>query len=377
MRKAVMILIALICVGAAVNRNAFKSDISNRAVVQGVGIDINDDGTYTVTLEIINTENYSTGERSAKPIMNLRTLKGTTVSSAIKSAYSIDGKTPVLSQNRVIVIGKGLAQKGIMPSLDFFIRDAENYPTVQIVTVEKKAADFFKEASSEATVVSRNIEKILLTADEDTAVSSITLCELVNDYKSADNSFYMPIIKTFKEKDSTQVSSNGTAIFKDGKFVCSLSEKETSSLNYLCNNARKGTINFLFDGESASISIINSKIKRTVDYSSGKPHFIIKIKLDADIAEIDSDSAYNPSKEKVIEIANTAAENLKFDIEQFCKKLYFEEKTDAPGLSRLIYIYYPEKFKKYEKNLSEIMTESQYTAEVEIKIRRIGQDYSS
>lgn len=377
MRKAVVFLIAVLCVGAVLDRNAFKDDISHRSVVQGVGLDINDDGTYTVTLETINTENYSSGEKTAKPVMNVRTLQGKTVSSAIKSAYSVDGKTPVLSQNRVIVIGKDLAEKGIMPSLDFFIRDAENYPTVQMVAVEEKAADFFKNASGETTVVSRNIESILLTSDEDTQVSSITLAELVNSYKSAGHSFYMPIISTLKENNSTEVVAKGTAVFNDGKFVFNLNEEETSALNFIDNNVRKGTVNFLFDGVPASVSIIKSKIKREIDYSSEKPNFSIKIKLEADIAEIDSDTAYNPSEDEVQALAKCAEENLERDIEALCRKLYAEKQTDAAGLSRLIYIYYPNKFRAEEKNLSEIMTDSQYSAEVEICIRRIGQDYSS
>ena len=343
MRKAVMILIALICVGAAVNRNAFKSDISNRDVVQGVGIDINEDGTYTVTLETINTENYSNADGAAKPVMNLRTLKGKTVSTAIKSAYSIDGKTPVLSQNRVIVIGKELAGKGILPSLDFFIRDAENYPTVQIAVVEGKASDFFKNASSESTVVSRN----------------------------------MPIIETFKEKDRPEIKSKGTAVFKEGKYVCNLNEEETSALNFLCNNARKGSVDFNTDEDSAAISIIRCKTVQKVDYSAENPNFYIKIKIDADISEADSSTGYSLSESEVDALKGYAEEKIKNDIEKLTRKLYSEEKADVAGLSRLIYIHYPELFRKNEKNLSEIMTESQYFAEVEICVRRIGQDYVS
>lgn len=377
MRKAVVFVIAVLCAGAVLNRNSFKDDISHRAVVQGVGIDINEDGTYTVTLETINTENYSSSERTASPVMNLRTLKGKTVSAAIKSAYAVDGKSPVLSQNRVIIIGKELAEKGIMPSLDFFIRDAENYPTVQMVAVEEKAADFFKNASSETTVVSRNIESILLTSDEDTKVSSVTLAELVNYYESAGHSFYMPIISIIKEKDKPQVTAKGTAVFKEGKFVCNLSEDETSALNFLCNKVRKGTVDFLSDGVPSSISIIKSKMKRDIDFSSENPSFLLKVKIEADIAEIGSDTAYNPSEDEVKALAKKAEKNLKSNIESLCKKLYTEEYADAAGLSRLIYIHYPEKFRENEKNLNEIMTNSQYSAEVEIRIRRIGQDYSS
>ena len=377
MRKAVIILTCIVCLGAILNRNTFKDDISNRSIVQGVGIDINDDGTYTVTLEIINTENYSNADGTAKPVMNLRTLNGKTVSSAIKSAYAIDGKTPVLSQNRVIVIGKKLAEQGIMPSLDFFIRGSENYPTVQIATVEGKAEDFFKDASGETTVVSRNIEDILMTSEEDMSVSSITLCDLVNHYKSAGASFYMPIISTFEGKEKKEITSKGTAVFKEGKLVCNLSEEETASLNFLCNCARRGAVDFSYNGVPASISVIQNSTKKKVDYSSENPQFFFKVKIKADLAEIDSETVYNPTQTEVDAMKECAEEKIKSDIESLCRKLYRQEKADPLGFSRLIYIYYPEKFRAQEKNLSEIMTNSQYSVEVEICIRRLGQDYSS
>lgn len=377
MRKAVIALVLVLCVGAVANRSAFKEDIRNRSVVQGIGIDLNDDGTYTVTLETINTENYSNAEKSATPVMNVRTVNGKTVNSAIKSAYDIDGKTPVMSQNRVIVIGKELAEKGVMPALDYFIRDAENYPSVLISVSETKAADFFKKATNETTVVSRDIENIILTSDEDISVSSITLCELVNRYKSAGSSFYIPIVSTLKEGDKEEVAVKSTGIFKDGKLVCSLNEDETASLNFLCNAVKKGAVDFFCEDEAAAISVIKSNTVRKVNYDSETPSFFVKIKIEADIAEVEGGTTRNLSKDEVEKLRKSAEEKIKGNIESLCRKLYSQNKADAAGLSRLIYIYYPEKFRAQEKNLSEIMTKSQYSVEVEVSIRRIGQDYSS
>lgn len=377
MRKAVIALVCVLCIGAVANRSAFKEDIRNRSVVQGIGIDLNDDGTYTVTLETINTENYSNAEKSASPVMNVRTVSGKTVNSAIKSAYDIDGKMPVMSQNRVIVIGKELAEKGVMPALDYFIRDAENYPSVLISAAEMKAADFFKKATSETTVVSRDIENIILTSDEDISVSSITLCELVNRYKSAGSSFYMPIVSTVKEGDKEEVAVKSTGIFKDGKLVCSLNEDETASLNFLCNKVKKGAVDFSCEDEAAAISLIKSSTVRRVNYDSENPTFFTKIKIEADIAEVEGGTTRNLSKDEVEKLGKSAEEKIKGNIESLCRKLYSQNKADAAGLSRLIYIHYPERFRQNEKNLSEIMAKSQYSVEVEVSIRRIGQDYSS
>lgn len=136
-------------------------------------------------------------------------------------------------------------------------------------------------------------------------------------------------------------------------------------------------MDFNTDEGSAAISIIRCKTVRKVDYSAESPNFYIKIKIDADISEADSSTGYSLSESEVDALKGYAEEKIKNDIESLTRKLYSKEKADAAGLSRLIYIHYPELFRENEKNLSEIMTESQYFAEVEICVRRIGQDYVS
>lgn len=377
MRKTVVIIACVLMIASIMNRDAFKEDISKRTVVQGVGIDLNDDGTYTVTLETINTENYSNADGTASPVMNIRTLSGKTVYSAIKSAYSIDGKTPLMSQNRVIIIGKSLAEKNIIPALDFFIRDAENYPSVLIAMAETSAEDFFKKSTNDSSVVSRNVERIILTAQEDLTVSSISLCELVNRYKDGASSFYMPIMSVEKVGEKANAVSKGTAIFKNGKLSLTLNEPETVCLNFLCNKAKKGAIDISVNGVPAAVSIIKSQTMRKLDYQSDFPRFNIEIKATADLAEL-SDKTISSITDKDINKIETNAEiKLKSEIQDFCEKIYKVNKTDPVGLSRLIFIYYPEKYRQQKENLNEIMTQGQYNVEVDIKIRRVGQDYSS
>lgn len=377
MRKAVIILACILCAIALFNRDAFKEDISNRTVVQGVGIDLNDDGTYTVTLETINTENYSISDGTASPVMNIRTLKGKTVYSAIKSAYSVDGKIPLMSKNRVIIIGKKLAEKGVMPALDYFVRDAENYPSVLIATVDGSAEDFFKKTTDDSSVVSRDVENIILTADEELTVSSVSLCELVNRYEDGARAFYMPIISTQKDEEKEVAISKGTAIFKEGKYVSNLSENETASLNFLCNKAQKGALEFSVDGIPVAISVINSSTFREINYDGEAPVFTVKISVKADIAEYGNKTEKNISEADIEKIKEYAEEKLKGDIEALFEKMYKSKNTDAVGLSRLMYIQYPQKYRQNIKNLNEIMNESQYSVEVKFSIRRLGQDYSA
>lgn len=60
MRKtAVVIAVAIIALFSFNERELYKKDIRNRLVIQGIGIDREKDGAYTVTLQAINTGSQS------------------------------------------------------------------------------------------------------------------------------------------------------------------------------------------------------------------------------------------------------------------------------------------------------------------------------
>ncbi len=377
MRKLAIALATLICVFSFFNSDVLGEDITKRTVVQGVGVDINDNGNYIVTLETINTENYSNSEGAASPVMNVNSFEGKTVYSAIKSAYSSFGKLPLLSQNRVIIIGESLAKEGVISALDFFIRDAENYPSVLVATVKMSAKDFFGKASTDSSVVSRDVENIILTANDDLTVSSITLCELVNRYKDITSSFYMPILDVQKDDSKPIVVSKGTAIFKKGKYVSSLNESETATLNFLCNNAKNGALDLNVDGNSVALSVIESSTVRTVNWSGDNPVFNIKIKVKADIAEMSNGTNTTISSKTMEQITKSAEEKIKENTEKLYSELINDYETDAIGISRLAYIRFPKKFKKANENANEILANSQVNIGVEFNIRRVGQDYSA
>lgn len=374
MRKAAIALACIIALCTAGTGNLLNNDISKKSVVQGVGLDINPDGTYSVTLEIINTENYSNSDTTAKPVMNVRTFTGETVTEAIKSAHSIDGKTLTLSQNRVIIIGKKLAEKGIMPALDYFLRDAENYSSTLIGMADSDAKELFSSATSESKVVSRDIEKMMLTSKDDLTVTSIELYELVNRYKSAGSCFYMPILTVEKNGDKSETASKGTAVFRDGKFVTGISSEETESLNFLCDNVKTGIVSFNMDENHGALCIIKNKTAINVQMTGGLPEFNIKITLEADLAEFDYGIYEEITQSDIESFCKSSEEKNKRSIEALVNKLYKDDRVDAPGLSRLLYIKFPSFYRNEEKNLSEVMANSRYSVEVEVKIRRTGQE---
>ena len=82
MRKVGIVILALIVSIFSFNGNEiFKKDIRNRLVIQGIGIDVEDDGKYSVTIQAIDTDaqSASSSDDASKPPLKTFDVKGDTI----------------------------------------------------------------------------------------------------------------------------------------------------------------------------------------------------------------------------------------------------------------------------------------------------------
>lgn len=382
MRKtAVVILVLLISLFSFNERELFKKEIRNRLIIQGIGIDRENDGSYSVTLQAINTSAQSSsggdsGGGGQSPVKIYR-VKGDTVYSAVKSASEYEGKVPLYSQNRVIVIGRDTAEKGLGGVLDFFVRDVENSAAVRIAVADGRAEEIMGTVSENGEVIARNIEQSILASEYEPEISELQLYELVDRIKDGTNSFSMPVIalKEEGEKKEKRVEIKETAVFKGEKLSGTVSSDETIMLNFLTNSSYNGALSFDTEDGRTALSIVDSKTRRSVKLENGRPRFIFSLKVQCDIAEIYNGADKSIDREKLSKLEAETEKYIKTETEKVIEKLYKNMECDVPGVSRLIYIKYPSFYRENKKDLSTVMREGQYGVEVKATVRRVGQEF--
>lgn len=355
----------------------YKNDISNRLIIQGIGIDKEDDGGYTVTLQAINTSTYSASvqESGSEETVKIYKVHGDTVYTAIKGVVSFEGKIPLYSQNRVIVIGKATALGGIEGVIDFFARDAHNGPSVYVALAENRA-DEILEAKNSGEVIADSIDDTIEAAKYNTGIFKLELYELVNRYLDKDSCFAMPVLSLEEAEGQKNVQIKETALFCNAKLKSTLNGDETSMLNFLCGRVYNGEFSYKTDeNEKVAMSIVNCNVYRTVKILDGTPHYTVKIKLSTDVAEIYNGIEKSLDRQRLEELSQYAENYLKTESEKVLSKLYEGEVCDAPGYSRLIFQKYPSVYRDNEENLNALMAKSRYSVEVEVKIRRVGHEF--
>lgn len=379
MRKALIVLLVFFMAFYTFNsEEIYKKDIRNRLVIQGIGIDVEDDEKYSVTIQAIDTnaQAATSSDGASQPPLKTYKTKGDTIYTALKSVTETEGKIPLYSQNRIIILGKSITEENMSDVIDFFVRDVENSSSVYIAAAEKTAGEILEAKNGQEYISARSIETGISSYEYDARIFELQLFDLINRYNSGTKDFAMPLLSLKEEKGEKSVEISGTALFNSTKYREKISKDETVFLNILYDKLNNTALSYDIDNDQkVSLNIVDSKTTRKVDINNGQPAFKIKVKMEADIAEI-SGGVSSAMKEKDIEkIALIGEKYIEKETKNLIYSLYEEYNSDSVGLGRLIYILHKDFYKTHEKNLDSVLQNSIYEVEVDLKIRRIGHEF--
>lgn len=378
MRKAIVTIIAITLVIFVFNeKEIYKKDIRNRLVIQGIGIDLNEDNSYTVTLQAIDTNapSSASSEGASQPPIKAYKIEGDSIYTAIKGVTEIEGKIPLYSQNRIIILGKSITEGKMDDVIDFFVRDVENSSSVFIASAENTANEILQAKNEGEYISAKSIAVSINAFEYDAKIFGIRLYELINRYNSGTKDFALPLLSVTEEENRKSVEIIGTAIFNNTHYRAFLPKENTTYLNFLSDKVYNTAISFNYNNTRVSLNIIDSKTKRSIQIDDNTPKFKIQVEISADIAEISGGVTEVLDRKQLKSLKKEAESYIKTNIIETWKMLYENYESDASGLARLLYIFHSDFYKANEKNLDNIMAESLYEVEITLKIRRVGHEF--
>lgn len=379
MRRASIVLLAIIFAIFAFNdEEIYKKDIRNRLVIQGIGIDIEKDNSYTVTLQAIDTNSSAaaSSDDASQPPLKVYKVKGDTIYTAIKTVTESEGKTPLYSQNRIIILGKSITEENMDNVIDFFVRDVENSSSVYVAAAEKTAAEILEAKNGGEYVSARNLKNSIDSYEYDARIFATSLYELISRYNSGTKDFAMPLLSVKEENEEKDVEIIGTAIFNDTKYREYISKDDTIYLNMLYNRVNNTALSYSGeDNTRISLNVVKSKTKRTVSLENGTPTFKITVTINADISEISGGVGSAMKNSDIENYKKRGEEYVEKQLHSLISTMYDRYESDAAGLVRLLYICEQDFYRENEKKLDEVMKNSIFEIECKINIRRIGHEF--
>ena len=141
MKKYILVLIIVV-----VLFNGFSNlrEITDLAIVTIMGLDVDENGTYTATIEIIDGDK----EDSSKTIVEFAT--GNSIQEAIRNIIDKTQKRLYLAHLETLIVSEKIAKDGLDNIVDFFIRDNDGSNNFYLfISKDVEAREIINKASEE------------------------------------------------------------------------------------------------------------------------------------------------------------------------------------------------------------------------------------
>ena len=370
-RSAALFLIIIFLFNLTACGSENSAELKNRLIIQGIGLDLTKDGKLELSVQTLNTDvaTHASSNSEPKMLVKLYCVTADTLSEAVKKLSELTGKNPVLSQNRIVIFGRKLAESGVGKYLDDFFRNDENRFSVLTCVCDGKAKELINAYLGENVIPARLVEKILLTADENFYITNLSILQLNNSVLNK-TACAIPIAEISKEGETDSLNIIGCACFVGGKMQAVFDENTAAGINILNGKIKKAFFGVnLNDGTNVSFEILKCRTSVSTKSIDGKLSFDIKIKAMLSVDEIDSAFQNNESVEK---LCQAAEDYIKALTENSIDKCIVKNKIDVFGLSRYAKRKMPELTDKNKTEAIELLRQADYNISAVFKIKRMG-----
>lgn len=330
-RKIVCIVtILLLCLSLA---SCDYINIESLAVVVGLGIDKNDDGTYHLSAEIGDPpQDSSKGALESK----IAESDGVTIADAMNRLIEHLPGTMYLRHCYLIVVGEKMARE---EGFEALIKDAMHMLQFQastLVAVSKgcSAGDIIKAKLNMKPLISIEIRDELEAASKYSGETMQVEQYSLYDKILTSGTMLIPAISIEYEDDEERATLDGIAVITENKLATYLSKEDSCFCIFALGEQIRGQYTFMdpSDGELLTIKLETGSTKIYTEESDDG--LTVKFKLEASGKIIDNDGIkltyWQDSSE---ELLSEIEDDLASSIEKTVKKIQNEFSADVFGIA--------------------------------------------
>lgn len=350
-----------------------KSEVTSRVVVTAVGIDFMDNEKYAMAVQAIETMktsgSLSEQEDNATKVYE---IEGRSVAGAIQAFATENGRDTYILHNRLIALGMELiSERELSLVLDYFMRNHESRPLVDMVVCRGKAAEVLQVPSASYPIPAEQVEKLLEEGQRWGTVAHTTLLDVERAMSGMWDAI-MPIIKVDDSGEEPRLMTDGTAVFQGGTLAGELDENGTRGLLFAMDRIKECLyVLKMDDGRSVTAEIhkSNTKIKLEKD-GNGGISYAFSIDCRAEITEEYGEEALNT--EQLAQLNSLLTQAIKADAEYALEQTMHQFGCDPLGLRRMVMKKYPDAIRGQEDEWEQQLRSCTFTVDVDAYVDRSG-----
>lgn len=297
--KATQIIVCVCLIATVFGGCQNAQGLSNLTIVQGVGIDKNDDKTK-VSLQYLNLNKSSSADSLGDKITAVASGEERTVNGAIFNASKMLSKSMFFGQNKIIVFGSDYIQDGLRRGVDYLTRSVDSRPDVLLALSSEKASDIIESKENDARIPTESIYELLTVGEQNGYSAAVTVNQLQNLYIDGMTDVYLPILSPGEDC----AKCDGIAVFSKESYAARLNDDETFGLLLIKGRAKGGTLeieNSSLGNICVQLSKASSKRGATVKNGKITYNCTVSVQLMLDEIQHGISTAVSPDQAKQIE----------------------------------------------------------------------------
>jgi spore germination protein KC len=394
-RTRLLLMLALLGTLCSAGGCRDRVEISELGIVSALGIDLAPEpGMYEVTAQVVRpsgvgTVNAASGGRPFAVV----TTTGNSVFDAVRKATTISSRRLFFSHDRVVIIGRTLAERGVYPVIDLLVRDEEFRPDLQLLVATGKAKDVIYSVTEFERVPGVGLAKLL---NASMATSSIGLSKLQHFRRSlASLPGLQPVASLVDSVTAASVGDDrsfvgskvspeqgsvperilrlvGTAIFLDDRMVGTLDLTESRGYRWVVGEVDSGIVNIRMpeSGQLVDLEIVATKSNIKVEMDGDTPKVSVLLQASAQIGSQEGDDNLT-SIESLEQVEAQYAAAVQHEVAAAIAKAQ-QQQTDIFGFGDKLRAKQPQAWKQLKETWPETFSKLQIEIAVRTHVDRYG-----
>ncbi|SDZ67664.1 spore germination protein KC [Evansella caseinilytica] len=353
-----------------------RQEVDSISIVMGIGLDIAENSeqvrfTAQVFKPVEQKEGGREGGGGEVSFWNVES-SGETVSSAVQSALHEAPRELYFSHNQIVIFGQNLAKNGILPHMDFFVREHSNRLTIQVLVAKNQAGEILATPAHLEKMPALDMRDLIEAQTEVSQSGTVNLKQIMTRLMSTTTAPIAPLIEVSEQGSEQTVRLSGTAVFKKDKLVGELDQRETRGMLWVLGEVRRGVIEVACPESGGKVALITilSKPKVVPVEEHGKVKIIIDVKEEGILGSQSCPENFS-SPEKNKQLEEMKADAIHQEIRKAITKAQ-ELNADIFGFGDAVHRKYPKLWKQLEQDWDTIFPDMEIDLAVETIVRNEG-----
>jgi spore germination protein KC len=371
------ILLSLLAVLMLVSGCWDKKELNEVAVVIGVGVDLDPDGKYQVTAQVIKPTTQganSAGGGSELPTWSISS-SGKTYTDAVSELNRISPRRLYWPHLQIVIFGQEMAKAGIAPVLTWFERDRDSRSGTFVVVTRGTAEDLLNQKIELGSVPAKSMADLINNAQiRQLPARQMTLRKLTAILVTPGIDTTLDIINPKKIRGKVETYElAGAAIFRGDKMVASVTNETVHGLAIASNKYENAILTVACpknDKAYATYLLTDFQSKLRADWVDGRVLARLRVFIEGNVND-------QTCQEQLLEpAAMDALELIIADkIRTLVSDMYEEgvkKHADVFGIGRKLRMTHPDVWRKVSKNWRSELRHVKLEIQTDANIRRGG-----